>query len=385
MLLLRKCADCPTGAALESYSLDGKKGSLVVLDPAALEVVSSTSRALPNDGGLVSDFVARLPAVAGAADPSAAQWISASGPLKANGVTPAIHTNFGDGVVDLLSTPAKSPSSASIDGGAPTPEQLAANKLHRRRLHSAHAWLMFLAWGVVCPLAVCVAAACKGMSLTVLGKFVPGGDASVLPGGGAGGGGRTLWFDLHVGLQTLTLALTAAGLGCGVAIKKPTDHGRKLAHEIIGYVVFGAAAAQALVGLFRPPKVSKVGEAGYKKRASWLAGHRATGVTTAVLAFADLILGLLLADRGAGFIAGASIVWGALVAGFAAKRVSDERKRARKGATLTEANSSMMAWKASVTNGVGGGDFSSRSSLTTASGSTSNGGGAAAAMEMGRR
>ena len=211
VLLLRKCADCPSGAALESYSLDGKKGSLVVLDPAAVEVVSSSSAALPNDSGLVSDFVARLPAVAGAADPSAAQWISASGPLKANGVSPAIHTSFGDGVVDLLSMPSRGPSSSASAAAADalTPEQLAANKLHRRRLHSAHAWLMFLAWGVVCPLAVGVAAACKSMSLSVLGRLIPGGDASVIPGAG---GGRTLWFDLHVGLQMLTLVLTAAGL-----------------------------------------------------------------------------------------------------------------------------------------------------------------------------
>ena len=105
VLLLRECAECETGAALESYSLDGKKGALVVLDPAALEVVSSASKALPNNGGLVSEFVAKLPAVAGAADPSAAQWISASGPMKSDGVRPAIHSSFGDGVVDLLLDP----------------------------------------------------------------------------------------------------------------------------------------------------------------------------------------------------------------------------------------------------------------------------------------
>lgn len=117
VLLLRECAECESGAALESYSLDGKKGALVVLDPAAVEVVSSTSAALPGKGGLVSEFVAKLPGVAGAADPSAAQWISASGPLKSDGVRPAIHTSFGNGVVDLLSIP---PTSAAPAAAAKT-------------------------------------------------------------------------------------------------------------------------------------------------------------------------------------------------------------------------------------------------------------------------
>ena len=86
-----------------------------------------------------------------------------------------------------------------------------------------------------------------------------------------------------------------------------------------------------------------MGEAGYDKRARWLLGHRVAGVSTAALAFADLILGLVLADRGAGFIAGAAIVWGALVAGFAAKRVGDARKRLRRGSMLEEANGAASA------------------------------------------
>ena len=177
------------GAALESYSLDGKKGALVVLDPKALEVVSSSSRALPGGAGLASEFVAKLPAVAGAADPSAAQWISASGPMKADGVRPAIHTSFGDGVVDLRSAPnaAALKASAPAPAPAPTPEQLAASKLRRRRLHSAHAWLMFLAWGVLVPAAVGVAAACRGLSLRLGGGLAaPGGDASVVRGAAGG-------------------------------------------------------------------------------------------------------------------------------------------------------------------------------------------------------
>lgn len=210
VLLLRECAECKAGAALESYSLDGKKGALVVLDPAALEVVSSTARALPNNGGLVSEFVAKLPAVAGAADPSAAQWISASGPMKSDGIRPAIHTSFGDGVVNLLSIPSADAAGKTrkvSSAAALTPEQLAANKRKRHRLHSAHAWLMFLAWGVFSPLAIGVAATCKGISLG--SKFAPSGDASVIPGAA---GGATLWFQLHVGLHMLALALTAAGL-----------------------------------------------------------------------------------------------------------------------------------------------------------------------------
>ena len=91
----------------------------------------------------------------------------------------------------------------------------------------------------------------------------------------------------------------------------------------------------------------------------------------ALLAFINLILGLVLSDRGAGFIAGASVIWGLLVAGFAAKRVTDAREKARKGATLAEANSSTLAWKLSSSAVNGGG------------GSGSNAG--ASSMEMGKR
>ena len=130
-----------------------------------------------------------------------------------------------------------------------------------------------------------------------------------------------------------------------------------------------------------------MGEAGYDKRARWLLGHRVAGVSTAALAFADLILGLVLADRGAGFIAGAAIVWGALVAGFAAKRVGDARKRLRRGSMLEEANGAASAWKsASMEENGGNSGNASRSSATTAGASGSSGAAAAAAeMVMGKR
>ena len=66
---------------------------------------------------------------------------------------------------------------------------------------------MFLAWGVLAPLAIGVTASCRSISL---GSVIHGGEASVLP--VAAGGGRTLWFQLDVALQTLGLALTAAGM-----------------------------------------------------------------------------------------------------------------------------------------------------------------------------
>ena len=74
------------------------------------------------------------------------------------------------------------------------------------------------------------------------------------------------------------------------------------------------------------------------------------------------------------------VVWGALVAGFAAKRVADDRKRAQKGAALTEANASTISWKASVADGR---HAASRGSATSASGASGSNG--AAEMEMGAR
>jgi len=95
----------------------------------------------------------------------------------------------------------------------------------------------------------------------------------------------------------------------------------------------------------------------------------------ALLAFINLLLGLVLADRGAGFIAGATVIWGGIVSLFAAKGVLDTRKKAQKGAALAEANSSTMAWKSSVVNGGG-------ASQSTTSASRSNG---SSEMEMGKR
>ena len=181
--------------------------------------------------------------------------------------------------------------------------------------------------------------------------------------------------------KKLTLALFSFSLniqGCGVALKKPTDHGRKLAHEILGYVIFAVVAVQALAGAFRPAKAKPGGgEKESAKRSRWLAGHRVTGISMAVLAFANLILGLVLADRSAWFIAGASVVWCALVVGFSAKKVLDLRKKAKWGASLAEANSSNLAWKASsmVDGSRGDGCGAAAAAVTTAAGT----------MEMGKR
>ena len=155
-------------------------------------------------------------------------------------------------------------------------------------------------------------------------------------------------------------------------------HGSKLAHEIVGYVVFSFVAVQALLGAMRPAN-AKPGEVGFRRRSRWFWGHRATGISLAVLAFINLILGLVLAGRGAGWIAGASVIWGGLVVAFSAKKVLDERKKVRKGAALAEANSSNVAWKASIADG--GASITSASNGSSAAAAVAD----AAEMEMGKR
>ena len=218
--------------------------------------------------------------------------------------------------------------------------------------------------------------------------------------------GATLWFQLHVGLQMLALALTAAGLvsfgcffffffwkpetrfffffifeknnkltpslslsflsptpphptnqsttqGCGIAIKKPTDHGRKLAHEIIGYVIFGVVAVQALAGAFRPAN-AKLGQgASREARAAGSAGHRVAGISMACWPLSIYFRPRARRQGRGVHRRGFRCLGRDRRRLFRQGRRSTRRKKARKGAALAEANSSTMAWKSSVVNGGG--------------------------------
>ena len=126
VVILRECENCTSGAALDVYSLNGKKGALVNPDPTALTVVPASSPEAvvrTSDGGLSADFEVELPS---ALVPNAASidYIAATGPLKQDGVSPAIHKWTGDGVLKSLVAKAgdkKKAAAAAAVADAPAP------------------------------------------------------------------------------------------------------------------------------------------------------------------------------------------------------------------------------------------------------------------------
>lgn len=300
VLVLRACATCPSGAALEPFSLTGYTSASVQLDAAALQLgtggAPSAARRLPDGAGLAADFSMTPPPDVLALS-SAAPFIAATGPLKADGRL-AIHTWAGDGDLDLGAG-----SSAGGGSGAPTPASLAgaaaapdaaraARRARNRKLLLAHAVCMVAAWCVLVPLAIGLSAAARDPA------------------------GR--WFKGHWGLNAAATALSVAGLGLGRA--HPAAHKpRVLAHSVVGYVVVAASLALALAGAVRPAGTSR-------HRPAWTFTHRWGGLLTAAVAFANAIAGFWLMRTPVGWPIGVGLVWGALVLGFSGKAWSNARR-----------------------------------------------------------
>lgn len=126
VVILRECANCSTGAALDVYALNGKKGALVNLDPAALTLAGSPSATRTPDGGLASEFTVELPPTV--TDAAAVNYIAATGPLKPDGVSPAIHKWVGDGVLksEVKQAGNKKAKAAAAEPVAPAPAPAAS-------------------------------------------------------------------------------------------------------------------------------------------------------------------------------------------------------------------------------------------------------------------
>lgn len=307
VLVLRDCSgrpDCPpSGARLDPYSLNGKRGSEVVVDPTALTLMPefAATRKLP--GGLGADFEVALPA---GADPTALNFITATGPLKASGDV-TIHTATGDGVMDVTAADrAAAANGAAIDvdgASARTGHHRWFGKTTRYRMERVHGWLMAVAWGGLAPLAIGVALGARG--------------------------GGSAWFTLHRAVQCATLLLSSAGLVLGALshADKPDNEPEVVAHVALGSTVVGLALLQGSALFFRPHPAA----AG---RATWTAAHKTVGYLTAAGSIANLVLGCVCAGLPVGYPVAAALVPLGIYASFGTARIV----RGRSGAAgLTRA------------------------------------------------
>lgn len=108
----------------------------------------------------------------------------------------------------------------------------------KQSLWKAHGWLMAIAWGILCPMAI---------ASSVLRRFFPG---------------DGLWFQFHRGLNVSVVLFTVVGFIIAVvALNQDTPDGAAAnhfssefanGHRLFGLIIFILALMQALGGILRP-------------------------------------------------------------------------------------------------------------------------------------
>ena len=151
--------------------------------------------------------------------------------------------------------------SAAIEGGLsvddPTP------------YYKAHGYLMALAWGVLCPLAI-------GASLC----------RHLLPEG--------IFFQIHRALNSLVIILTVIALGLAVKATniEGLDHFTEEKHRKLGLVIVLLAFMQGVGGALRPHLPESKDEEKTMARKGWEIGHRGAGFTILILAWVNSTFGI---------------------------------------------------------------------------------------------
>mmetsp|Transcript_2297 Transcript_2297/g.4884 ORF Transcript_2297/g.4884 Transcript_2297/m.4884 type:complete len:309 (-) Transcript_2297:295-1221(-) len=134
----------------------------------------------------------------------------------------------------------------------------------------AHGVILFLAWGVFVPFAV---------QASLLRKLLPEGG---------------IWFQIHRGLNTISLALFIAGFAISVATtnKEEQPHFSN-PHRRMGLAMFIMAILQVIGGIVRPHNPPE-GEKKKPVRVGWEVGHRVLGVSLLACGFWQMYEGILL-------------------------------------------------------------------------------------------
>jgi hypothetical protein len=289
-IVVRACAACASGAAVDGYILTGKTPPANV--PGSWPLRDAAAAAAPG-GRLIAAFTADLPLAPAALAAAPAPAIFALGPLNAagDGLAPHFPGGFPYGATTLDLSRAGAAAAAAAAG--------------RRwgSKESAHAWLMGAGW-----------------------TLLLGGAVAARAGRAPGGGLSRAGFQAHRAAQVTGFAcVLAAFILIFEAVPGATLYST---HRGLGVAAFALAAAQVPALAARPALASRW-------RRPWAVAHHWVGRAALALGVANIYVGMLdVLKVDAWAIALFSAALGALVAAFAAAAAWDWRRgaRARRGA-----------------------------------------------------
>ncbi|CAJ1963679.1 unnamed protein product [Cylindrotheca closterium] len=143
----------------------------------------------------------------------------------------------------------------------------------------AHGCLAYVAWGVICPLAILAG---------LLRKWIPG--------------GPSMWYEIHRTLQSLVVLLTLIAIIIAiVALNQDTPDNSSAghfqpdfsdSHRTIGLAVLIVAIFQVTGGVLRPHLPESDDEKMSTKRKVWEVLHRLLGTALLLLAWYQIDLGI---------------------------------------------------------------------------------------------
>ncbi len=293
-IVVRGCAACASGAAVDGYQLLGYETSANV--PGSFPLRDAAAARAP-DGRLVAAFTVDLPLAPAelAAEPVPA--IYALGPLNAagDGLAPHAPGGFPYGATTLDFSRA----------GAAAAETAGAKQFGSKE--RAHAWLMGIGWTIFCA----GAAAARALRAPAARRARPS----------AGGGLSRAGFQAHRAAQVVGFAcVLAAFVLILVAVPGKT---RYTTHRDLGIAAFALASAQVTALAARPALTS-----GWRR--PWALAHHWVGRAALALGVANVYVGMLdVMDAAAWAVALYSAALGATLAAFVAAAAWDWRRGAR--------------------------------------------------------
>ena len=124
----------------------------------------------------------------------------------------------------------------------------------RRNLFIAHGILMFLAWGICCPIAIGSSMLRIGITKCIEPKYfdVPPAEDNEITNSNnnANSNNKPLWLRIHTTMNYATVGLTLLAFVLVVVAQKEHDHFHEL-HHYIGLAVFIGSIVQLTIGFYR--------------------------------------------------------------------------------------------------------------------------------------
>lgn len=284
----------PNGAVAEEYLLTSKSSSGV--QPRSGESASTTVEA-DSDGSFLTGYFIRPLSASGlpTITPGRTDFIWAKGTRPSANDDLDQHSNRGFGSVDLADTTGAAAVEEESGSGFGT-------------IFIVHGILMAVGWALVAPIAIMTA------------RFLKCKDP--------------LWFHLHRGFMTFVIVLVLVAYILGV-VKGSHAGLRTKIHLALGTIALAGALIQAAGGVFRPSKNSSL-------RSTWRLAHFWSGRLLVLLAFANILLGLVIFNQvSSGYYIAVSVVFGFLLLIGVTMDIASRFKRDKHPDEFTDVESSL--------------------------------------------